>query len=282
MPHAKLPAPIQAFAAESSQLPPGAIYSHGNLTGQVFADGTCDELLTIADWMCDADREPGIGVLALLADSVTGWSASTRLPATSTVVTAQLRIEIYRMPRREERRLAGSARVTHLDDDVGFVHADLRTVEREPIGSATMRAAVVPNPIVDRIGHSAATPMRGGPIGRLLGTRVSEVSDGLCVCEVRSARELANLSGQLHGGAVVMAAERAIVELLERSDDPPTLRPLDIDVGYLRPLDADDSTVTVRAELASRTRRFLQVSASVHRPDGRVAATVRATYARLT
>jgi hypothetical protein len=59
------------------------------------------------------------------------------------------------------------------------------------------------------------------------------------------------------------------------------LRPLDVDVVYARPLDADDSIAIASAAMVALTRRFVHLAGTVTRPDGRVAATVRAAYARL-
>jgi uncharacterized protein (TIGR00369 family) len=269
---------------DDSEMPPSPIYSHGALTGQAFGDGTCTELLRVADWMCERDGRPAVGALALLADSATGWSVSTRLPAGTSMVTAQLRLELYEGVPREVPVFHIRAQAVHADAQVAFGRADLTTDRGRPVGMTTMRSALVPHPatrdgFAERIG-AVVPPLPAGHVDDLLETQVREASAQRAEVAVRARPQLANLSGKVHGGVVVMMAERAIVPLLASLGAPAAFRPLDIDVVYARPLDADDSIATASAAFVTSTRRFVQLSGLVTRPDGRVAATVRAAYAR--
>jgi acyl-coenzyme A thioesterase PaaI-like protein len=58
------------------------------------------------------------------------------------------------------------------------------------------------------------------------------------------------------------------------------MRPLELDVLYVRRLPADESTVEARAEVIHQTRRFLLVRGEVLDPEGRRAALLRASLAR--
>jgi uncharacterized protein (TIGR00369 family) len=275
---------LSTVVGGDSELPPAPIYSHGALTGQAFGDGTCAELLRVADWMCERDGRPTLGALALLADSATGWSVSTRLTAGTSMVTAQLRLELFDGVPREVPVFNIRAQAVHADAEVAFARADLTADRGRPVGMTTMRSALVPHPatqdgFAERAG--AVVPrLPEGFVDDVLDTEFREASAQRTEVAVRTRPQLANLAGNIHGGVVVMMAERAIVPLLASIGDPAAFRPLDIDIVYARPLEADDTIATASAAVLTTTRRFVQLSVLVTRPDGRVAATVRAAYAR--
>ena len=272
------------LVAGGHNLPPAPIYGHGALTGQLFGDGSCEELLTVADWMCERDGRLTAGALAMLADSATGWATSTRLPDATSMVTAQLRLELFQGVPRDLAVYRIRASAVHVDTTVGFARADLTTDGGRPVGMATMRSAPVSHPFTDGVLTARARvvgpPLPAGFIDDVLVTQRRTASPDEAEVAVRSRSQLANLSGMVHGGVVVMMAERAMVTLLMQVGEPAEFRPLDVDVVYVRPLEADDATAIVKAAMVTLTRRFVHLSGTVRRPDGRVAATVRAAYAR--
>jgi uncharacterized protein (TIGR00369 family) len=276
--------PLQAVIAGGYNLPPAPIYSHGALTGQLSGDGSCDEVLTPADWMCECDGRVTVGALAMLADSATGWATSTRLPEATSMVTAQLRLELFEGVPRNVPAFRIRANAVHVDPTAGFARADLMTDCGRAVGMATMRSAPVPHPLTQETVSArsvVAPPLPRGYVDDVLDTEEREASAECVEVAVRSRPQLANLSGMVHGGVVVMMVERAMVSLLAQLGDDSALRPLDVDVMYARPLDADDSIVIATAAVAALTRRFVHLAGTVTRIDGRVAATVRAAYARL-
>ncbi len=92
----------------------------------------------------------------------------------------------------------------------------------------------------------------------------------------------ANSSGGVHGGVIALMGERALRLALSTVTAPEAVRPLELDVLYLRRLPADGSLVQAFAEVVQRTRRFVVLHSEVQDPTGRAAALLRASYALST
>lgn len=265
--------------------PIAPIYATGCLTDQRFGDGTCEELLRVQRWMLEVDGRLAVGALALLADSATGFAVSNHLPSHMTLVTAQLRLEMFRAAASGSRSLRGVGEMMHADADVGFARALLSEPDGSAIAMASMRSAHVLHPEGRRPqvrveeGPSGVVPLPDESVDALLGSRVLEQDEIRTVVGLVARPELTNAAANVHGGVIAMMIERAIVSSLAAIVGCSPFRPLDLEITYLRPLPGDGSDVTAVARVASRTRRFVQVVGDVTRADGRVAATVRATYA---
>lgn len=258
--------------------PAGPVYSHGTLGDRTFGEGSCVETLHIAPWMRERDGRPTFGSILLLADSVTGWAMSAALPVGLMMVTAQIRVELFAPCSPTVAAIRGSAAARHVDPEVGFTVAELSTIDGT-LGMSTMRSAHVRPGEYGTI-DDGPWPLQDGCVDDALATDVVTASDDASQVRVLAPRALANATGNIHGGILAMLAERAIVTVAGRTDDIATLRPLDIDVSFPRPLAADDTMVEATARVISRSRRFVQFEAEVARSGTRPSVTVRATYAR--
>jgi uncharacterized protein (TIGR00369 family) len=258
--------------------PRGPIYGHGALGQRTFGEGSCEETLTLLPWMFERDGRATVGSIVLLADSVTGWAMSASLPEGLMMVTAQIRVELFGSRPSGTRAIRAVARARHADAQVGFTAADLST-DDGPLGISTMRSAHVHPGEYGSI-DDGPWPLADGCVDEALATTTVAVSDDAAHVRVLAPRALANATGNVHGGILALLAERAIVAVAGRTEDVASLRPLDIDVSFPRPLAADDTMVDATASVISRSRRFVQFEAEVARPGGKPSVAVRATYAR--
>ena len=268
---------IERALGEGGQ-PRGPVYGHGALGRRTFGEGSCEETLTLLPWMRERDGRATVGSIVLLADSVTGWAMSASLPPGLMMVTAQIRVEMFRGCPSGTGAIRALALARHADAEVGFTTAEL-SADHGPLGISTMRSAHVQPGEYGSI-DDGPWPLADGCADDALATTPVTVSDDRAHVRVLAPRALSNATGSVHGGILAMLAERAVVAVAGRWDDVATLRPLDIDVSFPRPLVADDSMVDATARVISRTRRFVQFEAEVARPGAKPSVTVRATYAR--
>lgn len=260
------------------------VYDDAGILTDEIGEGCCREVIDVPRWMCERDGRPSFGAFALLADSAIGWAIASRLRAEQSLVTAHLRLELFRRIGRDERRFGAFATAVHVDEEAGFGTAELVDGDQRPIGHATLRSAQLderpdqaerpPSPSHDGAARGGTEVAVDDELGVALGAR----SESTAMITARARPRTANSSGAVHGGVVAMIGERATLALATEID--PMLRPLELDVLYQRRVDADESTVTARADVVSRTRRFLVTTGTVRRDDGRPAALVRAVHAR--
>jgi acyl-coenzyme A thioesterase PaaI-like protein len=264
-------------------LPPIPIHGHVGLEVLGFASGSCDERLHVPPWMLDGDGRPTLGAAALVADSAIGWAVSSMMPAGMAMVTAQLRIELTRAFRPGEATVRSRSTGKFADADVGFGSSDLLDGDDEIIGAGSLRAA----PVHVRGREQAGAPLDAdvGP-GAVAATTAEALEehgavsgDGTGALSVRCQPHLSNSSGGVHGGVIALMAERAVRLAVASVADPDALRPLDLDIVYLRRLAADGSIVRAHAGVLLRSRRFVTVMATVDTPEGAPAAQARASYA---
>jgi uncharacterized protein (TIGR00369 family) len=264
-------------------LPPIPIHGHVGLEVLGFAAGSCDERLHVPPWMLDGRGRPTLGAAALVADSTIGWAISSVMPAGMAMVTAHLRIELIRAFRSGEATVRSRATAKFADADVGFGGSRLIDGTDEEIGAATVRAAPVPVRGRERAGTPLDSDVGPGAVAATTEEALEEHSavrgDGTGALSVRCQSHLANSALGVHGGVIALMAERAVRLAVGSVADPDELRPLDLDVVYLRRLEADGSIVRAHAEVLHRTRRFVTVGATVDTPAGAPAAQVRAAYA---
>jgi uncharacterized protein (TIGR00369 family) len=84
----------------------------------------------------------------------------------------------------------------------------------------------------------------------------------------------------VHGGVIAQMGERAVRLAASGLAPAGGLRPLDVNVLYVRRLAADKTFVEARAEVIHETRRFLLVQGEVLDQAGRPAAMLQVSLAR--
>jgi uncharacterized protein (TIGR00369 family) len=151
---------------------------------------------------------------------------------------------------------------------------------------ATMRSA----PVALRAGEQAGVPLDAviAPDRPVPAASIDEALDARgAVAEgtrgsvtLRCQPHLANSSSGVHGGVIALMGERAVRLAVSGLAAPSDMRPLELDVLYVRRLPADGSMVEARAEVIHQTRRFVLVRGEVLDPEGRPAALLRASLAR--
>jgi uncharacterized protein (TIGR00369 family) len=265
------------------RLPPIPIHGHVGLEVLGFAAGRCDERLHVPPWMLTADGRPTLGAVALVADSTLGWAISSVMPQGMAMITAQLRVELTRAFTPGEATVRSRATASFADADVGYGSSSLLDGDDVVIGAGTVRAA--PVKVRGRELEGAPLDADVGPsVGattaqEALDEREATSGDGTGALSMRCQPHLANSALGVHGGVIALMAERAVRLAVASVAEVDALRPLDFDIVYLRRLAADGSIVRAHAEIISRTRRFVTVSATVDTPSGEAAAVVRVAYA---
>jgi uncharacterized protein (TIGR00369 family) len=265
---------------------PVPIHDHAGLEVLSFAFGACEKELKVPSWLREADERPSLGAIAILADSTIGWSLASSLPADRSMVTAQLRFELARAPRPGDFTYRCRGATSFSDADVGYGRGELVDDADQPVAWATMRSA----PVRLRAGEQAGVPLDAviaadrpvpaASIDDALGARDAAAAGIHGSVTLRCEPHLANSSGGVHGGVIALMGERAVRLAVSGLAAPSEVRPLELDVPYVRRLPADGSMVEARAEVIQQTRRFFLVRGEVLDRDGRPAALLRASLAR--
>jgi uncharacterized protein (TIGR00369 family) len=265
---------------------PVPIHDHAGLEVLSFARGGCEQELEVPAWLREPDQRPSLGAIAILADSTIGWTLASSLPADRSMVTAQLRFELARGSRPADVAYRCRGSTSYSDPDVGYGRGELIDDDGQPVAWATMRSA----PVALRAGEQAGVPL-DAVIAPDRPVPAASIDEALDACgavvdgtrgsvKLRCQPHLANSSGGVHGGVIALMGERALRLAVSELAAPSDMRPLELDVLYVRRLPADESIVEARAEVIHQTRRFLLVRGEVLDPQGRPAALLREALAR--
>jgi uncharacterized protein (TIGR00369 family) len=203
--------------------------------------------------------------------------------------------EVFLIEEDSERLLAhGTSRLSVLPprDDIPPLPADLAPVaeEEHPTPSPFKRepaGEVLPQETWERLsGLEVIRCQIGGelplpPVSRLTGLRPVEVEEGAAAMKLPLSRWLTTPAGTVQGGVTATLADATMMSAAVSTAPPgTTIAGLDLKVNYLRPVFADGSELTARAEVIHRGRTIAIVRAEVENAGGkRVAlATSSAMY----
>ena len=115
---------------------------------------------------------------------------------------------------------------------------------------------------------------------RMLGIEIDTIESGRAVLGVTIRKELLQLQGVMHGGAIASLIDTAVafaIASVSRTDDRFTT--VEMKVNYLSPI--RDGRVTADAKLIRDGRRIVVAECDVHDATSRLAAKGLLTYIRL-
>ena len=115
---------------------------------------------------------------------------------------------------------------------------------------------------------------------RLLGIELESAERGAVVFRMGARRELEQIDGIMHGGAIASlvdtASAFAVLTMLEPGQTTATV---DLTIHYLRPV-RDDARLKAQARVLRAGKRIVTVSIEVTNERGELTATALTTYAR--
>lgn len=118
------------------------------------------------------------------------------------------------------------------------------------------------------------------PFPRMLGFELDSIERGRAVLSVEVRRDLTQLQGVMHGGAIASLIDTAVAFAIV-GGSPPRARftTVEMKVNYLRPI--SEGRVTAEARLIRDGRRIVVAECDVYDSQGRLAAKGLLTYIRL-
>jgi uncharacterized protein (TIGR00369 family) len=146
---------------------------------------------------------------------------------------------------------------------------------------AASRAAGTVTPDADeRQGSAAADGPADAPILEVLGARVAEAADGRAAIDMRVHPGLRNERSGLHGGVgALMGEQTAAVALRTLLPAQAGIRPVELRVAFLRPVEVKDAAVLCRAAVMHAGRRFAASRAELFSPSGQLAVLIDVLHA---
>ena len=115
---------------------------------------------------------------------------------------------------------------------------------------------------------------------RMLGFELDSVEHGRAVLSVEVRKELTQLQGVMHGGAIASLIDTAVAfAIVGASEHLGRFTTVEMKVNYLRPI--SEGRVTAEARLIRDGRRIIVAECDVHDSQGRLAAKGLLTYIRL-
>ncbi|MDT3441869.1 PaaI family thioesterase [Pseudofrankia sp. BMG5.37] len=240
--------------------------------------GRCVARMPASPAVLGADRRILAGALAIVADACCGSAASTGLPPTTAVLSAQLRLEFAGPTPPAPGWVEGRATLTAVRDAAALARAELVDPAGELLAICSLRslgttwrapATAAPPTTVPTQGPNQAQP---SDPHRLLGVTSAAAGRGSAQLELRPTRAVANSFGAVHGGVLAMLAHitvaDAVATLLGPDDEA---LPLDILVNYVRGVPAGGGPVSSAAQVTHHGRRFVVAEGEITVGDGRLA-----------
>jgi uncharacterized protein (TIGR00369 family) len=115
---------------------------------------------------------------------------------------------------------------------------------------------------------------------RMLGIEIDSVEPGRARLSVEVRKELKQLQGVMHGGAIASLIDTAVAFAIVGASEPEDrFTTVEMKVNYLRPISG--GRVTADARLIKDGRRIIVADCDVFDADGRLAAKGLLTYIRL-
>ena len=115
---------------------------------------------------------------------------------------------------------------------------------------------------------------------RMLGFELDSVEPGRAILSVEVRKELTQLQGVMHGGAIASLIDTAVAfAIVGGSERTSRFTTVEMKVNYLRPI--SEGRVTAEARLIRDGRRIVVAECDVHDAKGRLAAKGLLTYIRL-
>ncbi|OHV32261.1 MULTISPECIES: PaaI family thioesterase [Pseudofrankia] len=242
--------------------------------------GHCVTRMPASSAVLGPDRRILAGALGIVADACCGSAAATGLPATSAVLSAQLRLEFVRPAPVAPGWVEGRATLAAVGEGGGaaLARADLVDADGDLLAICTLRsvsaawrglpAAASPVPVPAQ----GADPDQFADPRHLLGVTGEAAGGGHAHLELEPTRAVANSFGAVHGGVVAMLAHltatEAVRPLLGPDDEAV---PLDLLVNFVRGVPAAGGPVTSTATVTHRGRTFVVAEGQIALGDGRCA-----------
>lgn len=219
------------------------------------------------------------GVLAVLADVVTGGAVGVAAGLARAFVTVTLSVEPVVRDLPTSGLLVARATVVETRGDLHFAEGTIHTGEGRYI--ARLAAWYVLTTARDRSGPAdedlavtASVPpgavggVDPGPVGRLLGVRGIRVGEGTAEAVLPGSPRLMNMSLVLHGGVGALLTDL----VSEAALGPGTgYRPIGATYSYLRATGAAGELVKVRARVLKPGGTIATVEAEVLTSQGKTA-----------
>lgn len=115
---------------------------------------------------------------------------------------------------------------------------------------------------------------------RMLGFEIDSVEPGRAVLGVEVRKDLLQLQGVMHGGAIASLIDTAVAFAIVGASEPgDRFTTVEMKVNYLLPI--SEGRVTADARLIRDGRRIVVAECDVHDSKGRLAAKGLLTYIRL-
>ena len=115
---------------------------------------------------------------------------------------------------------------------------------------------------------------------RMLGFELDSIEPGRAVLSVEVRKDLTQLQGVMHGGAIASLIDTAVAFAIVGGSEPGArFTTVEMKVNYLRPI--SEGRVTAEARLIRDGRRIVVAECDVHDSQGRLAAKGLLTYIRL-
>lgn len=114
----------------------------------------------------------------------------------------------------------------------------------------------------------------------MLGFELDSIEPGCAVLSVDVRKDLTQLQGVMHGGAIASLIDTAVAFAIVGGSEPRArFTTVEMKVNYLRPI--SEGRVTAKARLIRDGRRIVVAECDVHDSQGQLAAKGLLTYIRL-
>lgn len=237
--------------------------------------GTSHAYQQLSPDLLAADGTLPAGLLAVLADVVTGGAIAHRLPIGQGIVTVTLTVEptVEQLP--TEGTLVGSATVVAERGPLYLAEGDVRTLGGQQVARLSAwfmrlpgRSAVTPSDPPSTGPVSLPADAGLGPIGRLVGITELSRADGSAAATAVVRPDLVNLGLALHGGAGALLADLVCLAAL---GEGASHQPLTSTYSYLRSTGVIGAPVQVQARVLKPGRTVAAVEAEVLTAAGKPA-----------
>lgn len=223
-------------------------------------------------------RAPTLGQLGILVDTAAGRAVRTQLPASHTVRTANLRLDVGNVQLCAGDTVTASAEVL----DLGSLHALSRVVVVDEqglvVGRGTGRFVVVdaapPRAALEAPALPEAEPTA---VDAALGGFAVQQEGDLYVAVVRPGQWLANEDGVMHGGAQVALAEAVLRQMAELATAMPVMKALDLTVRFLRAVPVGEQALRLEVIVEKAGRLLTVARLKAQDPANRLLMTAEAT-----
>jgi len=269
-----------AAAAEAALLPVHATFGVRAVDAQ---PGRTAFGQRMGPWLLDRTGRLCPGAFMVAVDAALGSAVNTALAEASTVMSLTIHAQFVTLDPAGARDFTVRARAGHVGPVSGFSSGEIVDDGGRLIATVSTQCGFLglaaPPPLssgpVDLAGGDWATGPGDGPLAllaeRRAGARLVHAADGRVTVTAASPPTVRNSRGVVQGGVLALLAEQALSACLVHSSAALAgADTMELDVSYLRAVDAEHPDLQITAHTEHAGRRFGLAHATAQDGAGRI------------